>query len=328
MALPSPERWTTLGPLLDELLALGAARRARKLAWIEAAGQMQLAQDLCTMLAASSEASRVKFLQAPAAPRHRAFPSLVGTSVGGCVIEALLGDGSSASVWLARSSDPRAPAVALKILHLSLVGSAAAARFAREAELLRVLHHPNIVRLHGTAVTQMGQPAMVLELVRGSPITRYCAARRLSAAARLAVFGQLLDAVAFAHAHRIVHGDIHPSHVLVEPGGRVALIDFGIATRELDARGEAAFTPGYAAPEQYAGVQGVPASDVFALGLLLRELFPSHGGRARDAVQSAIDLIVRKAIARDPLRRFRTAGEMAQALRRCVPAPLQSRKLA
>ena len=154
------------------------------------------------------------------------------------------------------------------------------ARFRREANIVARLTHPNIAHLIDAGVSSDGQPYLVLELVDGQPIDDYCDDRRLSVPSRIALFLDVLGAVAHAHTHRIVHRDIKPPNVLVRTDGHVKLLDFGIA-KLLEPDGQpakmstltleqgAGLTPAYAAPEQVRGGQATTATDVYALGLLL-----------------------------------------------------------
>ena len=177
---------------------------------------------------------------------------------------------------------------------LGLVAPERVRRFARERQILATLEHPGIARLLDGGVAADGTPYLVMEYVEGEPITTWAEDRGLGLEARLRLFLQVCDAVAFAHRHLVVHRDLKPSNVLVSDrptaeregtGGtesaRVTLLDFGIA-RLLDAEDDGApltlegpgapLTPGYAAPEQAEGGAVTTATDVYALGVLLYEL--------------------------------------------------------
>ena len=152
---------------------------------------------------------------------------------------------------------------------IGLVAPGRVRRFARERQILATLEHPGIARLLDGGVAADGTPYLVMEYVEGEPITAYADRHGLGLRARLRLFLQVCDAVAFAHRHLVVHRDLKPSNVLVgerttaEAGvpptesARVTLLDFGIA-RLLDAEGDgepltadgpgAPLTPGYAAP--------------------------------------------------------------------------------
>ena len=142
--------------------------------------------------------------------------------------------------------------------------------------------HPHIAHLIDAGVTTGGQPYLVLELVEGQHIDRYCADRAVPLDARLRLFLDVLDAVSHAHANLIVHRDIKPPNVLVSTDGQVKLLDFGIAkliegeapsdgapalgTSALTRDGGAPLTPEFAAPEQLTRGPVTTATDVYALG--------------------------------------------------------------
>ena len=134
------------------------------------------------------------------------------------------------AVWRARRADGRFEgSVAVKLLHLSLVGRTGSRRFEREGAILARLSHPNIARMLDAGVTAGGQPYLVLELVEGERIDIHCDHRRMSVDGRIALFRKVLDAVAHAHRHLVIHRDIKPSNILVGADGTVKLLDFGIA---------------------------------------------------------------------------------------------------
>jgi serine/threonine-protein kinase len=193
-----------------------------------------------------------------------------------------LGRGGMGEVWLAERADGmlRRP-VALKLPLLALSRGALAERFAREREILAPLTHPHIARLYDAGFAADGQPYLALEYVDGVPLTRYADAHRLEFAARLALFAQVLEAVADAHAHLVLHRDLKPSNILVTPEGEVKLLDFGIAKlmeegqaheTALTRLGGQPLTLDYAAPEQISGAPLTTAADVYALGVVLYEL--------------------------------------------------------
>lgn len=212
-----------------------------------------------------------------------------GTQLGAWKLQRRIGRGGSGDVWLAARHDGQfEQQVAIKLLREAEPGDVP--RFLREQRLLSRLDHPGIARLLDAGATAEGRPYMVMEYVAGTPLTEYANARALDLAARLALFAQLCDAVAFAHRHLVVHRDLKPQNILVRDDGRVALLDFGIA-RLVDEGDRAAadtrtlrLTPGYAAPEQLAGEVETTSTDIYALGLLLHELLvgkPAWGKLAR-----------------------------------------------
>jgi serine/threonine-protein kinase len=274
-----PALWRSLSPLLDQALDLETAPRAAFVAALRDHAP-DLAAALQRLLEQHDALLTSPFLEMPALD-HRGT-SLAGQTIGAYTLDRPLGMGGMGTVWLAHRSDGRfEAAVAVKLLNLALLDRGGQDRFAREGTLLARLSHPRIARLFDAGVTPGGQPYLVLEYVEGTRIDRYADAQRLDVPARLALFLQVADAVAHAHAHLIVHRDLKPSNLLVDVEGQVKLLDFGIATlahRDDGAVTAAtltsggAFTPEYAAPEQVQGGAITTATDVYALGVLLYEL--------------------------------------------------------
>jgi eukaryotic-like serine/threonine-protein kinase len=296
MPLPDRQRWAELNAWLEELLELGAAARETRLAELRTL-HATLADELASMLRSAERVAASGFLAGNAIDDSAlSAPTLVGEQIGAYRIEALLGQGGTGSVWRARRADGRHEgAVAIKLLHLSLVGRHGATRFEREGAILARLTHPNIAHLLDAGVTPAGQPFLVLELVQGERIDRHCDARRLSVEQRLALFDDVLSAVAQAHSHLVIHRDIKPNNILVSAEGQVKLLDFGIAKilqqESLDspitAEGQRALTPEYAAPEQMRGAPVTTATDVYALGVLLYQLLTGRHPTASDTNSEA-----------------------------------------
>ena len=209
--------------------------------------------------------------------------------VGPWRLERSLGAGGMGRVWLARRHDGLYEGqVAIKMLREAVADEHAAARFAREGELLARLNHANIARLLDAGTLADGQRYLVLEYVRGERIDAFCDGRQLDIAARIRLFLQVCAAVAHAHANLVVHRDLKPANVLVPEDGNVKLLDFGVAKLIEDeaAAGDespltrvagAGMTPEYAAPEQIEGGAITTVTDVYSLGMVLYRLL--SGGR-------------------------------------------------
>ena len=167
------------------------------------------------------------------------------------------------TVWLAQRADGLITRqVALKLPRGVWQRTALLERMAREREILSRLEHQNIGRLYDTGLTDSGQPYLALEYIDGRHMDDYCREHALDVPARLRLFLQVLDAVAYAHARLIVHRDLKPSNILVTNEGEVKLLDFGIAKlltdgqtpgTELTQTSGQPLTPEYASPEQVAG---------------------------------------------------------------------------
>ncbi len=313
MTTPGPQNlvqhWEALSPLLDELLDLPEAERAGRLASIRVATPA-LADELVALLSSGGQARAGRFMTGVVSGLDAAAGSdtaLIGQRLGPYVLDAPLGQGGGGSVWRARREDGRFEgAVAVKLLHLSLVGRVGAERFRREGQILARLTHPHIAHLMDAGVTSTGQPYLVLELVQGVPIDRHCDAAKLSIEVRLALFDDVLSAVAHAHTHGVIHRDLKPGNILVTADGQVKLLDFGISklmddeaggaeATEFTRQGGRALTPEYAAPEQVQGLGLTTATDVYALGVLLYVLLSGRhptapdGGTSADVIRATLD---------------------------------------
>ncbi|NNF56682.1 MAG: serine/threonine protein kinase [Rhodothermaceae bacterium] len=216
-----------------------------------------------------------------------------------------LGRGGMGTVFLAERTDGvHNQPVALKLVNVGLAPTFVA-RFRAERQILGSLNHPGIARLLDGGEAEDGRPYLVMEYVPGEPITTYADRHRLTVDQRLDLFGQVCEAVAYAHRNLVVHRDLKPSNVLVTEdadGGRsVKLLDFGIAKLLNDESasgltttvGPRMMTPDYAAPEQVRGEAVTTSTDVYALGVLLYRLLTGHRPyrithRTRRAVEEAI----------------------------------------
>jgi tetratricopeptide (TPR) repeat protein/predicted Ser/Thr protein kinase len=212
-----------------------------------------------------------------------------GTRVGIYRVVRELGRGGMAVVYLAERDDGEyRQQVALKWMKAAQSDASAAALFRRERQSLADLRHPHIARLLDGGRTDDGRPWFAMEYIDGQPLDRHCVAHRLSLAQRLALFRQVCDAVAFAHARGVIHRDIKPSNVLVDVDGRAKLLDFGIAQlmgKEDDLTLHA-HTPGFASPEQLRGETPIVASDIYQLGRVLASLL-SADARESEALTAS-----------------------------------------
>jgi eukaryotic-like serine/threonine-protein kinase len=279
----SPALWPTVSALFDEGVAMNGAARAAWLAGLPARApdaaphvqRMLAALDTADTLARPDTALMSAALAAADAALHP------GQAVGIYRLVRPLGQGGMATVWLAEQTQGVLRQVALKLPHAGLEAPAAMAqRFEQERDLLASLEHPHIARLYDAGVSPQGQSFLAMELIDGRPLTVHAATLPLRQ--KLALFGQVLAAVAFAHGRLVIHRDLKPNNLLVTPEGQVKLLDFGIARLlgDAEATGSAqdggtsarAFTPECASPEQLAGAPLGVTSDVYSLGVVLYEL--------------------------------------------------------
>ena len=285
--------WRTALPLFDRWMQADAGQRAALLAQVHADDPALHAQ-LLALIAADAAAERAHFLGIgaffEAASTHTeetaALPDLAGERIGAWRLQRLLGAGGSGQVWLARRCDGlHEAAAALKLLRSGAQDTHAQKRFAREGQVLARLRHAHIARLLDAGQGDLSGRMLrylVLEYIDGERIDHWCDRRHATVEARLRLFLQVCDAVAYAHANFVVHRDLKPSNVLVQADGEGKLLDFGVAKLVADeddvARGErteltglggAPFTPEYAAPEQFEEQPATAATDVYSLGVVL-----------------------------------------------------------
>jgi WD40 repeat protein/serine/threonine protein kinase len=197
-----------------------------------------------------------------------------------------IGEGGMGSVFMAQQTAPVKRAVAVKVIKAGMDSKAVLARFEAERQALAMMDHPNIAKVLDAGTTDGGRPFFVMELVKGTPITRYCDEHRLTPRQRLELFVPVCQAIQHAHQKGVIHRDIKPSNVLVplyddRPVPKV--IDFGVAKAAGQALtdktlmtgfGALVGTPEYMSPEQ-ASLNNLDIdtrSDVYSLGVLLYEL--------------------------------------------------------
>ncbi len=204
-------RWSTLSPLLDELLELTGHSRARRLAQIEGSDPA-LARELENLM--SLEEERPDFMSQPVVDASL-FAAQAGQEIGPYRLVEPIGEGGMGQVWLAvRADGLYERRVALKLLRPGLGDAGLHARFTRERQILARLGHAHIARLLDAGISQDDQPYLALDYVRGDPITDYAKKRALDIRTRLHLFSQVCAAVSHAHANLVVHRDLKPSNIL------------------------------------------------------------------------------------------------------------------
>jgi serine/threonine-protein kinase len=205
-------------------------------------------------------------------------------------------------------------------------------RFEEEARAAARISHPSVVTVFDSG--EDGEQAfLVMECLPGRTLAEVLADGPLPAEQVRSIAGQLLGALAAAHAVGVVHRDVKPGNVLMTPDGKAKLADFGIAktaeTPDLTATGLVVGTAWYVAPERLAGAPASPASDLYSLGVVLYEAAtgekPSDGGPS-PAVDPALATAIDRALQPDPALRFHSADEMLAAITRdaaTAPMPLE-----
>ena len=188
-------------------------------------------------------------------------------------IVSLLGRGGMGEVYRADDLTLGA-AVALKFLPADLAGdSARVEALLEEVRLARQVSHPNVCRVHDIGTTENGHPFLAMEYVDGEDLARLLQRiGRLPREKAIDIGRELCHSLDAVHQQGVVHRDLKPANVMVDSRGRVRLTDFGIASLRERAEGIAG-TPAYMAPELFHGGAATAASDIFALGLVLCEIF-------------------------------------------------------
>ncbi|MEW6283881.1 MAG: protein kinase, partial [Candidatus Eremiobacterota bacterium] len=253
-----------------------------------------------------------------------------------------IGRGSMGTVYLAHQ-ESLARDLAIKVLPPEFTRDPEfVQRFQREARIAGNLRHPNIVRVIDFAQDPVqGLYYIVMEYLAGTDLREILqSGTPLGVSRSTAVMSQILDALAHAHAHGVVHRDVKPANVVVGPDDQVTLTDFSIAhikdSTKLTQTGMMVGTPEYMSPEQFEGLGVDARSDLYACGVLLYEMLtgvqpfrgqttpevmkahlfkrPPSPREVNPEVGEALGAVVMKALEKDADDRWSSAMEMRQAM--------------
>ncbi len=258
---------------------------------------------------------------------------------------SILGAGGFAEVYKAKDTVLERD-VAIKRLKLDTFADEAQAeelrsRALREAQVAARLNHPNIVTIHDI-IDRPKMNFIVMEFIDGDTLEGFLRKKkRLSLDETIEILSQTADALDYAHSKTVIHRDIKPANIMLDPSGRVKVTDFGIAKSEaspdITSTGSILGTPNYMSPEQARGNQNVNArSDLYSMGCVLYEcLAGKKAFRGKGAVDilmkiinsdppaldaigldlhDDVNVIVKRALAKDPKKRYSTATEIIQGL--------------
>jgi eukaryotic-like serine/threonine-protein kinase len=266
---------------------------------------------------------------------------MIGTVLSGRYkLEAKLGSGGMSTVYLARDTTLDRQ-VAVKVLHREMSEQAdQLERFRQEARAVAKLSHPNVVAVID-AGEDGGHPYIVFEYVEGETLKqRINRVGALDAQEALAYAIEIARGLTVAHNRKMVHRDIKPQNVLIDAEGRAKLTDFGISRQlekdGLTATGRVLGTTDYVAPEQAMGRGADQRSDIYSLGVVLFEMLTGHVPFQADSqvgvamkhvneelpdvqadrpeLSAATALVVERATAKDPTKRYADIGEMIDDL--------------
>lgn len=333
MAPNTPIDDDRLDAVLDELLELDPHARAHRLGLL-ARQEPLLAQRAARILAAEDSPRLEQALGRLADDLIEDQTGLVpGTRLGPWRVKSLLGSGGMGRVYLGeRADDAFQMQVAIKVLRGELALPAEVLK--HERDLLARLEHPALTRLLDGGVSDDGHVYLVMEYAAGQTLSEWLLNSSPSLERRIGLFLELAAAVAHAHRHRVVHGDISPGNVLIDAMGRVRLLDFGIAqltdvTADHSGVAAGAMTPGYAAPERLAGAPVSVATDIYGMGVLLRFLL-TDGSSAKTLTElprrKDVDSILARANAELPQARYPDVGALARDVRNWrASRPVQAR---
>jgi serine/threonine-protein kinase len=265
---------------------------------------------------------------------------MIGNIIGNYKIEQKLGEGGMGAVY--KGVDMMLEReVAIKALRPELASQTQVVeRFRSEAVTLAKLNHPNIATLYNF-FRQGDEFYMVLEFVRGTTLDQIISERgAMPAEQAVPLFCKVLDGIDHAHEMGIVHRDIKPANMMLTDKGALKVLDFGIArilgTARMTKAGHLIGTIEYMAPEQVKGLETDARSDIYSLGMLLYEMLT---GRVPFDIQNEFELMkaqieqmpvpprqinpgippevegaIMRAIAKDPIERYQTAGDFRAVL--------------
>ena len=270
-------------------------------------------------------------------------------------LKRLLGRGGMGFVYLAERTDGEIRQnVAVKLLRPDMDDIHLRERFLAERQILANLAHPNIAALFDAGHLSDRQPYLVMEYVDGKPIDLY--AHGLPIREKIRLFLKVCAAVAYLHRNLVVHRDLKPSNILVTPDGEPKLLDFGIArmldlTADLTVTSMRMLTPDYASPEQVDGQRVSTASDIYSLGALLYKVLTGVSphrfetqsaeamisvilrgqiaapSRLKPALKGDLDMIVLKALRKEPEERYATVNQLSDDLENYLESrPIRARK--
>ncbi|HLP84026.1 MAG TPA: serine/threonine-protein kinase [Phycisphaerales bacterium] len=277
-----------------------------------------------------------------------------------------IGRGGMGVVYEAVQSFPKR-SIALKLVRSDIATPALLRRFRHEAQALALLQHPGIAQvLEAGVATIDGKPRsfIAMELAQGLPLHKWARATNPDDRAKLDIIARIADAVDHAHKRGVIHRDLKPSNIIVSDTGEPKILDFGVARLVTDSpqanatiatsAGQVVGTLGYMSPQQLSGDprQIDVRVDVYALGAILYELFAQRAaielptmsllealdaiktkeatplGRVNPAWRGDIEAIVTKALEKDADRRYQSAADLADDIRRHLQGvPVQARPL-
>jgi tetratricopeptide (TPR) repeat protein len=346
-----PERWAEIKQIASACKDVQASQRQSRIAEL-CGSDAELMSEVQSLLRSHDEMG--DFLAGSAWALESEEP-LTGRRVGNYQLCEPVAEGGMGTVYRAVRSSDFEKQVAIKLVKRGMDTNFILKRFRHERQILAGLDHPNIARLFDGGATEDGQPYLVMEYIEGAPITEYAERNGFGIRERLELFRTVCSAVQFAHQNLVVHRDLKPSNILVTADGTPKLLDFGIA-KLLEPDAEATMTsvrlmtPECASPEQVRGQPITTASDIYSLGVLLYHLLTDEQPyqfttRTSEEIARVVceeepkkpslirplpedlDTIVLKAMHKEPGRRYLSAEQLSEDIRRYLEGmPVSARR--
>ncbi|MBX7170051.1 MAG: serine/threonine protein kinase [Pyrinomonadaceae bacterium] len=331
------ENWQKLNELFSEAIEIAPDERA---VFIDSIEDREIRAELESLLKSHDDSN--KFLNKSAVEisartlLENDGENLIGKVIGQFKIIKEIGRGGMGAVYLAeRIGADFTQKAALKLIKRGMDTDFIIQRFQTERRILSKLNHPFIAKLLDGGTTGDGLPYFVMEFIEGENLKEFCKNQRLSATEKLKLFRQICEAVQYAHRNLVIHRDLKPSNIIITEDGTPKLLDFGIA-KVLDNDTENTektttefrlLTPKYASPEQIRGEIVDTQSDVFSLGVLLREILEEldlpkpDTQKSKTATQntktsSELKTIINKAVHETTSRRYVSVEQFSEDLRR------------
>src|SRR6266567_2475229 len=279
--------------------------------------------------------------------------ALIGTVLGTCTLQKVIGQGGMGAVYLAQQSRPRRQVAVKVLLPMTKLTPAQRAafleRFRRETDAAASLEHPNIVPVHEYGERD-GLAYLVMPYISGGTLRDEMEREgALPLPTVLNYLDQVAVALDFAHEHGVIHRDIKPANILMTPEGRLLLTDFGLVKIVAEGRvpqlrltGEGApvGTPDYMAPEQVIGEDVDARADLYSLGVIVYQMVtgttpfqgespmqiaaqhlqvqPPPPHLLRPDLPLSIEKIILKALSKRPVDRYKSAQDLAIAFRQAL----------
>ncbi|CAM3228604.1 serine/threonine-protein kinase [Corallococcus soli] len=283
----------------------------------------------------------------PVAAPSASVDPLLGTQLGEFIIQERIGEGGMGLVY--RAVHPLiGKQAAIKILRLEIVSPQQVQRLLVEARAVNAIQHPGIIDIFGFGSLPDGRHYIVMELLQGRALSDFAhAEQRMNLESVIWVMDQMLAALGAAHEAGVVHRDLKPENVFIVEAPRiptsVKLVDFGIAKllesrdNPLTTDGYVIGTPNFMAPEQIRGDAVSPATDLYALGLMLfqlltgerpfqgksiqvmfaqRDQLPPAPSTRAPGISPALDALVLQLLEKDPSLRPASADAVRERLKR------------